>query len=325
MYVEVPAKQSLVTHFYIVTPSFNSERFIEETLNSVASQKGDFTINYIVCDGGSTDSSIQILRDFEKKAPLLCGCKELSFTWLSEKDEGMYFAINKGFQKLKSSAKSSHDPSRVMMSWINSDDYFFPGAFAAVDSALRSHSDVQWLCGLSNRAAENGFVFDAREVLFFQSDLLSGRCDGIFRPFVQQEGVFWTQKLWENCGSRLDESLALGADFEFWTRLAKYAQLTTLRTNLGAFRFSGSQKTQSLDGDGVVRANLEKYACDVAEAKKRCASEAQLALESDTAERLIWVQPDSGWKKQVIRRDQLEPKLHSRIANFIRTSIVGHH
>lgn len=69
----------------IITVSFNSAKTIADTIDSVLSQ--DFPeIEYIVVDGGSTDGTIGIIRQNENRIS----------QWISEKDQGMYDAMNKG-------------------------------------------------------------------------------------------------------------------------------------------------------------------------------------------------------------------------------------
>jgi len=69
----------------IITVSFNSAKTIADTIESVLSQ--DFPeIEYIIVDGGSTDCTVQIIRQYENRIS----------KWISEKDQGMYDAMNKG-------------------------------------------------------------------------------------------------------------------------------------------------------------------------------------------------------------------------------------
>ena len=89
--------------FLIVTPSYNSARFIDETVMGIVSQAGAFRIRYHVQDGGSTDGTLARLERWAQilssgSFPVLCLGVEFSF--LGEKDGGMYDAINRGFDRL---------------------------------------------------------------------------------------------------------------------------------------------------------------------------------------------------------------------------------
>ena len=69
----------------IITVSFNSAKTIADTIKSVLSQ--DFPeIEYIIVDGNSSDDTVKIIRQYENRIS----------KWISEKDQGMYDAMNKG-------------------------------------------------------------------------------------------------------------------------------------------------------------------------------------------------------------------------------------
>ncbi len=95
----------------IVTPNLNQGKFLEETILSVLDQKYP-NLEYIIIDGGSTDNSIDIIKKYEKNL----------FYWTSEKDNGMYEAIQKGFEKATGD----------IMAWINSDDLYHRNVFFVV-------------------------------------------------------------------------------------------------------------------------------------------------------------------------------------------------
>ena len=84
----------------IVTPSYNQAFFIEDTIKSIWSQKGDFDLEHIIADGGSTDDSLLIIKHYDelyKSHSFSYGCNSFSFKWWSEPDSGQSQAINKGF------------------------------------------------------------------------------------------------------------------------------------------------------------------------------------------------------------------------------------
>ena len=95
----------------VITPSFNQGNFIEETARSVILQNYP-NFEYFIVDGGSTDNTINIIKKYEKYVT----------KWVSEKDEGQSDALNKAFNWCTGD----------LICWINSDDYFYPGAFLKI-------------------------------------------------------------------------------------------------------------------------------------------------------------------------------------------------
>ncbi len=90
--------------FSIITVCFNSEKTIRSTIESVINQ--NYTeIEYIIVDGGSTDNTLNIIKEYQTSIHKL----------ISEKDEGMYDAINKGIKISKGE----------FVGILNSDDEFY--------------------------------------------------------------------------------------------------------------------------------------------------------------------------------------------------------
>lgn len=115
----------------IITVSFNSERTISRTIESVFNQTYP-NIEYIIVDGLSNDRTIKIAKSYQKKFDMKKG---RSLTIISEPDNGMYDALNKG-------AKLS---SGVIVGQINSDDWYEPKAVSIMMNLfLKQHYDVAW-------------------------------------------------------------------------------------------------------------------------------------------------------------------------------------
>ena len=113
----------------IVTPSFNSEKTIRQTLEGVLKQSYT-NYEYIIVDGGSKDGTLDIIREYE---PRFQG----RLTYTSEPDNGIYDAMNKGVRKAKGK----------IVGIINSDDYYEEGCFQAVVDAYDAALPYQIIYG----------------------------------------------------------------------------------------------------------------------------------------------------------------------------------
>ena len=78
----------------LITACFNSAATLSTAIDSVLAQKG-VDIEYIVVDGGSTDGTVDIIKEYSTRST--CSTR-FSFKWISERDRGMYDAINKGIK-----------------------------------------------------------------------------------------------------------------------------------------------------------------------------------------------------------------------------------
>lgn len=93
----------------IITVCFNSEKTIKDTIESVLNQTYP-NIEYIIIDGNSVDKTIDIIKSYESSFEQ----KGISIHWISETDNGIYSAMNKGF------ALSNGE----LIGILNSDDWY---------------------------------------------------------------------------------------------------------------------------------------------------------------------------------------------------------
>ena len=106
----------------VVTPSFNSRSYIEETIVSLVRQTYP-KIEYIVVDGGSTDGTVDIIEKYSDDVSLL----------VSEPDNGQADALRKGFRL----------SSGGVLAWVNADDVYPDYAVEeAVDALVKNDADV---------------------------------------------------------------------------------------------------------------------------------------------------------------------------------------
>ncbi|NEQ65714.1 MAG: glycosyltransferase [Symploca sp. SIO2D2] len=110
----------------IVVPNYNGGETLELTLQSLIEQNYP-KLEILVVDGGSTDNSVEIIKQFEQHITW----------WLSEKDSGQSNALNKGFAKC----------TGEIVNWLCSDDLFAPGALHIVGKYFAEFPDIDVLVG----------------------------------------------------------------------------------------------------------------------------------------------------------------------------------
>lgn len=219
--------------FSIVTPVYNGKQYIIETIESVLSQGGDFDIEYIIQDGGSTDGTIEIIKSYAERVntgryPI--HCKKATLEWFSQKDRGMYDAIEKGFERATGD----------VMAYINADDTYLPGAFAIVASILMRYPDIEWLKGINTTSDEKGSVIAQGSCFLYRQNWLREGIYGRYAYFVQQDSVYWKRSLWEKARPRIS-SFRLAGDYALWTTFAIYTPLWSFNKQVSVFRKRAGQ------------------------------------------------------------------------------------
>ncbi|HEX7262116.1 MAG TPA: glycosyltransferase, partial [Luteolibacter sp.] len=109
----------------VVTPSFKQVDFLKRCAASVQDQTGDFRVEHLIQDGGSG-------KEFDRWA-----AAQTTALCVSERDDGMYEAINRGFRKT----------SGDIIAWLNCDEQYLPGALQRVVRFFDEHPEIDILFG----------------------------------------------------------------------------------------------------------------------------------------------------------------------------------
>jgi glycosyltransferase involved in cell wall biosynthesis len=209
-----PLATSALPRISLVTPVYNSAKYIEQTIQSVLAQNYP-NLEYFIIDGGSTDGTVDIIRKYESQ---ISG-------WLSEPDNGMYDALNKGFART----------SGEVMGWISATDQLHTGGLSVVGSVFHDLPEVEWITGRPTGFNDDGMTTVVLDLpRWSRSRFLAGA-----NRYIQQESTFWRRSLWEKAGSRTDSSCRNGADFELWVRFFRHAKLFPVDALIGGFRAHG--------------------------------------------------------------------------------------
>jgi len=176
----------------IITPSYNQADYLEQTILSVLGQDYD-SIEYLVVDGGSTDSSVEIIQRYSDRLAW----------WVSERDAGQADAINKGFMRARGD----------IVAWLNSDDLYLPGAVAQAVAAFQAYPEVGLVFGDAITIDPQGRRLNRLTFGDWGLDELVG-----FR-IICQPAVFMRRSALERAGY-LDPAYHYLLDHQLWLRIA---------------------------------------------------------------------------------------------------------
>jgi len=194
----------------IVTPSYNQAQFLEKTILSVLNQNYP-SLEYIIIDGGSTNGSIEIIKKYQKY---------LTY-WISEKDEGMYDAINKGLKIA----------SGDFLAYLNSDDLYLPNTVQTVVDYFQSHPDISLIYGDCNFIDSEGRFLYSYHYPAFKWD----RFIVLNWSSIPQQATFWRRDIHKKIGY-FNPEFKMAGDFEFYARVGKHFQIDHLKKVLATYR-----------------------------------------------------------------------------------------
>lgn len=201
----------------VVTPTFNSRLYLEATLQSVLAQDYPW-LEYWVVDGGSTDGTQGVLQRYADRVQ-----------WLSEPDQGMYDAVNKGWRRSQG----------AYVMYVNSDDLLCPSALTVLVSFSASHPEYDLVYGDYYRIDAQGNTLeryragptDLHRLVNYGNNIFSGTML-IRRRALERWGM-------------MDTRFRASADYEFCSRLAKHGALGYVPEPIAMFRLHPTQMTHT--------------------------------------------------------------------------------
>ena len=227
----------------VVTPCFNMEKYIEATILSVINQNYP-NLEYIVIDGGSTDGTMEIVNRYKDKISII----------VSEKDNGMYDAIQKGF----------NSATGDIFAWLNADDHYFAWTLETVGRIFAENEDINWICGLPSFLGKDGMLARVNNNAGAKrsKDIKNGWHRKEIYNYLQQESMFYRREVYWNSGAMNfveQQNYRYAADFKLWMNFAEKYELVSVNLPLAAFR----RHTDSISVNQV-----EKYLAEVQKARE---------------------------------------------------------
>lgn len=261
----------------VIIANYNYGRFLEEAIQSVLGQDLGDAVEVILCDGGSTDNSVDIIRKYANGLPPntnftdwykvrngglqqeQCGSQLITW-WCSEKDGGQSAAFNKGFSHARGE----------WLTWLNADDLLLPGVLRDFEKLVSKNKSAQWVTG--NKVhfdSASGRIIQVYWGPHSQPPLLAKRhaFSAVFGPTT-----FFRRNTYELIGP-IDEHLHYVMDSAYWA----------------LFTMKGIRQT---------RLNRICWACRVHEASKTWGDQTESAREKRTRETKLW-RKETGYSFQV--------------------------
>lgn len=201
----------------IITVTYNSARYLEETIKSVIDQ--DYpNVEHIIVDGGSTDNTINVIKKYEGKIS----------KWVSEPDEGISDAMNKGIRM------SSGD----IVGILHSDDFYAdPTVLGRVAGVFSNSPHIKALYGIQD------YVDPVTGKILLTWGRDSDPSEIKKRMYIPHPTLFVRRRVYDDIGLfRLDYRVAM--DYEFAIRLTKYTRPYFLNYKIACMRDTGASGRQ---------------------------------------------------------------------------------
>jgi glycosyltransferase involved in cell wall biosynthesis len=220
----------------VIINSFNQAKTLERTIDSVVNQSASKEV--ILVDAGSTDGSKDIIKNYFKQIDLYIDATGF--------DRGQSHALNLGIR----------NSTGQLSCWINSDDWFYPGALEAVLNHFSENPDSVWAiarCDLYNEST--GKVFSTRNVNHVDPGVVIEYGSQFWIP---QQSTFWKTKFFHDCGGlNLHDHVTM--DVDLFTRFTFAKTPTYIDFTTSSYSFHDESKGAVFRKESFASQNLLRY------------------------------------------------------------------
>ncbi|HUI44927.1 MAG TPA: glycosyltransferase [Nitrospirota bacterium] len=218
----------------IITPCRNAEKTIGETIESVLTQSallaGRAELDYVICDGLSTDETVKIAESSTT------GFRHGLVRIVSQRDSGMYDALGHGLRMA----------SGNICAYLNAGDYYSKQAFDIVLDLFESNK-AKWLTGFSTIYNERSHLVECYLPFKYRARLFACGGYGRMLSFVQQESTFWSAELNSSINFEQLSTYRYAGDFYLWHQFSQSAELKIVAAYIGGFKRHHGQLSEDID------------------------------------------------------------------------------
>lgn len=222
----------------IITPNYNYAQYIGKTIRSVMTQDYD-NIEHIIVDDGSTDNSVEIIKDFQTKYPN-------KIKLIQQENKGQTPALNVAL---------SHVTGDVVC-WLNSDDYFFSkDIFTSIISEFENSKNDDAIFGNIAIIDKNDKILRYKK--YFNFSFAAGVFVG-FGRIMSSNAIFWKKDIMQ--GIWFNEEFTYSMDADFFSRLLYKKRIKHIDKIIAVFRWHKDAKTYKVKRDKktIEEANYQK-------------------------------------------------------------------
>lgn len=220
----------------VVIPNYNAERYLAATLRSVLAQVGDFSLEVLVVDDGSSDGSVEMLRrDFP------------TVRVLEQANAGVAAARNAGIAAA----------TAPWIAFVDADDIWMPGKLQSQLQLLQACGDSVRMCSTGWHVWPTQSVEPDEALLNMLTSRIAARTDlplSLHRTAwryteLLRDCVIWTstvlahRSLLQELGG-FDTGLRVGEDYDLWLRASRLTPIPRIDAPLALYRHHGANITQ---------------------------------------------------------------------------------